>query len=251
MSHKRFYAILTVSITILTSSFASEKPVFGSITGQVFDRQTKEPIPSANVVIVGTTAGAATDEKGQFTIAKVGLGQYQVRVTVLGYKSTIQTVTVDTRVAGADQSFPMDEDNITVGGVDVTAAQFKSAPDVPLSTRSFSARELQNTAGGLDDVVRAIKNLPGVAQTRADRTDLIVRGGAPPENLILLDNIEILFDVALKQDPLRLLQGLSRNKTIIASWNGSIDKDSLTYAVPGHPEYRRYSSRDLLIATPA
>ena len=71
------------------------------------------------------------------------------------------------------------------------------------------------------------------------------------ENTVLLDNIEILFDVALKQDPLRLLQGLSRNKTIIASWNGSIDKDSLTYAVPGHPEYRRYSSRDLLIATPA
>ncbi len=70
------------------------------------------------------------------------------------------------------------------------------------------------------------------------------------ENTILLDNIEILFDVALKQDPLRLLQGLSRNKTIVTSWNGSIDKDSLTYAVPGHPEYRRYSSRDLLIATP-
>ena len=70
-------------------------------------------------------------------------------------------------------------------------------------------------------------------------------------DVALLDNVEILFDVALKQDPLRLLQGLSRNKTIIASWNGSIDKDSLTYAVPGHPEYRRYSSRDLLIATPA
>ena len=70
-------------------------------------------------------------------------------------------------------------------------------------------------------------------------------------DLTLLDNIEIIFDVALKQDPLRLLQGLSRNKTIIASWNGSIDNDSLTYAVPGHPEYRRYSSRDLLIATPA
>jgi hypothetical protein len=70
-------------------------------------------------------------------------------------------------------------------------------------------------------------------------------------DIALLDNIEIIFDVALKQDPLRLLQGLSRNKTIIASWNGSIDNDSLTYAVPGHPEHRRYSSRDLLIATPA
>ncbi len=73
------------------------------------------------------------------------------------------------------------------------------------------------------------------------------------ENTILLDNIEIIFDVALKQDPLRLLQGLSRNKTIVVSWNGSLENDFLTYAVPGHPEYRRYPTRggDLLIVGPA
>lgn len=66
----------------------------------------------------------------------------------------------------------------------------------------------------------------------------------------LLDNIEILFNVSLKQDPLRLLQGLSRNKTIIAAWNGSIDTNNLIYATSDHPEYKRYPSRDLLIATP-
>jgi len=67
--------------------------------------------------------------------------------------------------------------------------------------------------------------------------------------MILLDNIEILFDVGLKQDPLRLLQGLSRNKTVVAAWNGSIDKDHMTYAVPDHPEYRRYPMRDFLVAS--
>jgi len=64
--------------------------------------------------------------------------------------------------------------------------------------------------------------------------------------LILLDNIEILFDVHLKQDPLRLLQGLSRNKTVVAAWNGSIVDGHMTYAVPGHPEYRSYSIGDLV-----
>ncbi len=49
--------------------------------------------------------------------------------------------------------------------------------------------------------------------------------------VVLFDNIEILFDVALKQDPLRLLQGLSRNKTVVAAWNGSIDGDHMIYAV--------------------
>jgi hypothetical protein len=37
-------------------------------------------------------------------------------------------------------------------------------------------------------------------------------------DVILLDNIEVLFDVSLKQDPLRLLQGLSRNRTMVAAW---------------------------------
>ena len=69
-------------------------------------------------------------------------------------------------------------------------------------------------------------------------------------DVVLLDNIEIIFDVSLKQDPLRLLQGLSRNKTVVATWNGSIDGDHMIYAVPYHPEYRRYIVRDFLVASP-
>ena len=62
--------------------------------------------------------------------------------------------------------------------------------------------------------------------------------------LVLLDNIEILFDAALKQDPLRLLQGASRNRTLVAAWNGTLEKGYLTYATPEHPEHRRYSRDD-------
>ena len=68
--------------------------------------------------------------------------------------------------------------------------------------------------------------------------------------VVILDNIEILFEVSLKQDPLRLLQGLSRNRTIVASWNGEIKNNHLTYATPDHQEYRRYPSRGLLVVTP-
>jgi hypothetical protein len=68
--------------------------------------------------------------------------------------------------------------------------------------------------------------------------------------LILLDNMEMLFDVGLKQDPLRLLQGLSRNKTVVAAWNGSLVNDQLAYATPDHPEYRKYPVRDLLVVHP-
>lgn len=74
--------------------------------------------------------------------------------------------------------------------------------------------------------------------------------GEATGELILLDNIEILFDVRLKQDPLRLLQGLSRKKTVVAAWNGSIVDGQITYAVPDHPEYRRYPIRDFLVVSP-
>jgi hypothetical protein len=68
--------------------------------------------------------------------------------------------------------------------------------------------------------------------------------------VVLLDNIEILFDPSLKQDPLRLLQGLSRNKTIIAAWNGSFVNGYITYAKPDHSEYRRYPAINILIINP-
>lgn len=72
-----------------------------------------------------------------------------------------------------------------------------------------------------------------------------------PANIILLDNIEVLFDVSLEQDPLRLLQSLSRNKTVVAAWSGFIDGEHLFYATPDHREYRRYPVRDLLLVSPA
>ncbi len=77
--------------------------------------------------------------------------------------------------------------------------------------------------------------------------EIVGNGGG---ETILLDNIEVIFDVGLKLDPLRLLQGLSRNKTVVAAWNGSIVEDSLTYAAPEHPEYRRYQMRDFLVTRP-
>ena len=64
---------------------------------------------------------------------------------------------------------------------------------------------------------------------------------------VVLDNLEILFDQDLKQDPLRLLQGISRNRAVVASWNGTMTSGRLLYAETGHPEYRSYDSVDALI----
>lgn len=66
---------------------------------------------------------------------------------------------------------------------------------------------------------------------------------------VLLDNIEMLFHPDLKQDPLRLLQSLSRNRTIVATWRGAHPGTSLTYAAPDHPEFRRFEDPQALIVS--
>ncbi len=85
-------------------------------------------------------------------------------------------------------------------------------------------------------VMRISRLLGDIVDSHADQT-------------VLLDNTEILFDTSLKQNPLLLLQGVSRNKVIVATWNGVVEKNYLTYATPNHPEYRRYPTQDLVLVT--
>lgn len=65
------------------------------------------------------------------------------------------------------------------------------------------------------------------------------------KNTFIFYNIELLFNAALKIDPLRLLQKISRNNTIIVGWNGEIRDKHLNYAVPAHPDYKKYNTKDL------
>ena len=66
-------------------------------------------------------------------------------------------------------------------------------------------------------------------------------------DIIILDNTEVIFSPELQQDPLRLLQSLSRNRTVIAAWSGEQVGDSLTYASPSHPEFKKYDNPDAVI----
>jgi type II secretory pathway predicted ATPase ExeA len=70
---------------------------------------------------------------------------------------------------------------------------------------------------------------------------------AVPGDVVLLDNLEILFDTALEVEPLRLLQAASRNRTIVASWNGSLREGTLAYAEPGHPEFIQFKQPDAVV----
>jgi ABC-type uncharacterized transport system ATPase component len=59
-------------------------------------------------------------------------------------------------------------------------------------------------------------------------------------DMVFLDNMEILFDKSLQQNPLSLLQNNAKNRVVIAAWNGAIGNGRLTYARPEHHEFCSY-----------
>ena len=58
--------------------------------------------------------------------------------------------------------------------------------------------------------------------------------------LLLLDNIELLFDQTLRLDPLELIKRHAHARGVVAVWPGEVRHERLTHAALGHPEYKEY-----------
>jgi hypothetical protein len=97
------------------------------------------------------------------------------------------------------------------------------------------------------DVSRQLLELPEKQRplNAANILDSIIKSQS--KNTFIFKNIELLFNAALKTDPLRLFKNISRIKTLIVGWNGLIKGSSLIYAAPGHPDYKKYLTDDLNI----
>lgn len=181
------------TLVLLTCLFhalhAQERP--GVIVGRVLDATTEQPIIGANVVLVGTLRGDATDSEGRFRIESVPLGLARIRVSAVGYAPAEVTDIVVTTAKPAQVMIRLEESVIQSDVVEVTVTPFQKSPEAPLSIYAQSNEEIRRLPGGFEDVVRAISILPGVAQAEPGRNDLIVRGGAPSENLYVVENIEL------------------------------------------------------------
>ncbi|MFN3873491.1 MAG: TonB-dependent receptor [Ignavibacterium sp.] len=179
------------SIVLLISSNILAQNGSGEIVGSVIDAVTRQPLIGANVIILGTNLGAATDTNGNYSIKNVPSEMYQLRASVIGYNSRVKTDVMVQPGKLTQVDFELSPQAIEIENVVVTADYFGKNILEPTSVRNFSYEELRRSPGGFEDVIRALSVLPGVAQADAGRNDLIVRGGAPSENLYLVDGIEV------------------------------------------------------------
>lgn len=183
--------ILFSAALFIISVFELHAQSVGKISGKVIDKISNQPLPGVNILVLDTQLGAATDLNGEFTIDNVEIGSYRVRASFVGYDPIVKSEVVVNSARPAVINFKMVESVIELEGVTVTSEFFENDPTEVNSIKSFSYEEIRRTPGGFEDVVRALSVLPGVAQADAGRNDLIVRGGAPSENLFIVDGFVV------------------------------------------------------------
>lgn len=163
----------------------------GSVSGEVRDAVTKQPLPGANIIVSGTSLGASCTTEGYFVIKNLSPGKHILKATMLGYESAINADVVVSPQRNKKIIFELRSSDIELGAVEVQSDYFAKPTENPVSMRTLSPEEIRRSPGSGEDIFRVMQSLPGVATAGGKSAQLIVRGGSPNENLTLLDNIEI------------------------------------------------------------
>lgn len=185
---KRLSAILCI---LLSVNLHAQTDGY-KVSGQVIDRQTRESIPNAAVVIVGDdVSGVMTDSLGNFTFDKVRPGIRQFSAIQIGYR-TIVTPEYNISPYTPFITIEMDEDPTELAASTVKPSPFLRSVESPVSVKIISIADIDNIPGANKDIARIVRSYPGVSFSPIGyRNDLIVRGGGPSENTFFIDGIEI------------------------------------------------------------
>ncbi len=162
----------------------------GSIKGRIFNPINNDPVPFANIILLGTESGTVSDDEGNYIIQNIDPGLYNVKASFVGFRSkTIFEVQV-TLARKVQLDIDLQEEAAELGEV-VVNSEFSRSNETPISVRKLNANEIERYPGGNRDISRVIQSLPGVASTASFRNDIVIRGGAPNENKFFIDEIEV------------------------------------------------------------
>jgi hypothetical protein len=183
--------IILFIMSILRPLIAQVDTIKSSFSGKVIDLETQQPLPFVNIWLEGTNIGTVSDENGNYTINNVDIGRYTLSAKMIGYEqATFPDITiVPKRITNINitlqQSFTQLEEIV------VRPDYFNLPDEMAInSISSINAKEIKNTPG-IPDMFRRLQAVAGVNKKADNSPVLIVRGGAPDENLTYIENIEI------------------------------------------------------------
>lgn len=174
---------------ILIAHFAGAQSTY-TVTGTVADEHG-EPLIAATVYLQESSYGTSTNFNGTFEIGGLTSGSYVLIASLIGY----QTENIPMEITDHDLSYSivLKEKAIDLEGVEVVAERIIERTTV--SNISFGAQTLKTSQGLTEDPLRTLATLPGIGWQGDlfSPSQIYVRGGAPDENLFLMDNNQVYF----------------------------------------------------------
>ncbi len=165
----------------------------GSLSGHVRDASTHQPLIGVNVIISGTELGAATDMDGNFRVDSAPVGSYNVHVSMIGYEAVTRPNVHVVPQRTTTINFDLHPTVLKSESVTVTAKYFEQTRDAITSSRTIDIEEIRSDPVGVYDIMAMMQALPSVVSGSDQYNEIIVRGGAPGENLFVMDYLEIPY----------------------------------------------------------
>ncbi|MBP7461335.1 MAG: TonB-dependent receptor, partial [Candidatus Delongbacteria bacterium] len=164
-----------------------------TISGYVTEKQTGEPVPYANVIVVGKYVGAVTNHKGYFIITSLTPGNYTIMVDHISYHKKTETCVVKENGFPPILKIELESGEIEMQTIEVVDSVEKiNTRSIQVGTIHQTTREIKQVPQILEaDVFRAVQYLPGVSAISDFSSGLYVRGGSQDQNLILIDGIDV------------------------------------------------------------
>jgi hypothetical protein len=186
----------TIFLFLLLSIYDLNAQNNGIIQGVARDKNTQELLLDGVVRVIGTNFATKTDENGAYRL-EIPTGTYNLTFSLPTYESITKYNIVVNSGNAQIVNFETSEVETEIGEVVVTNSNATKADATdmvtPLSVQRLTTEEIKSNPGGNYDVSKVVQTLPGVggASGGAARNDIIIRGGAPNENVYYLDGIEI------------------------------------------------------------
>ncbi|MEO8446020.1 MAG: TonB-dependent receptor [bacterium] len=187
---KKLFFVLELTF-LLTSISLSQYSGNEIIKGKIIDEETQSPIEGASVILMNTGAEILSGKNGDFIFDKLAVESYRLKISAVGYEPFIKSDLLLYTGKVLDVTIKLTPQGIVTEVIDVEANSFKQSSNVNISSINLDYEEIRRAPGATEDISRMLQTAPGVAIGNDQRNDLIIRGGSPSENLILIDGIEI------------------------------------------------------------
>ena len=161
-----------------------------TIQGNILDGMNGNPLAGASIHIDKLKLGAIADKNGKY-ILKAPVGEYNVRLSFIGYDDNTQKIKL---VSNGTLNMKLFEKSIHLGEVVVSSERSESnVSGTQMSYAKFNAKSIRElpVSMGVTDIIKSIILMPGVQTIGEFGTGFNVRGGSADQNLILLEDVPL------------------------------------------------------------